>query len=166
MGFSDGIVELTAVHFHFAGFAAPLIAALAADRMRTRSVGASHAANIAGLGAIAAMAMVAAGIAASPLLEIIGSGVIGLALSVLGIATLVGARNGPRPSSKALLAISSVSVLAAMALAIQYALGQFAGTPALGIDQMAKTHGSLNAFGFAMCGLLGWRLAPKEIGPS
>lgn len=160
LDFSDSIVELTAVHFHFAGFAAPLIAASAITWSKTISRGVSRTVMASGLGIVAAMPMVAAGITASPALEITGSVLIGLSLAVLGIATLFAiARRHPCAISRALLSISSISVLLAMALAIQYALGQYIGTPALEIGQMAQLHGALNAAGFSLCGLLGWRLA-------
>lgn len=157
---SHAIVELTAVHFHFAGLAAPLIAASAIAWSKTVSHGVSRTLMASGLGVVAAMPMVAAGITASPALEISGSVLIGLSLAVLGLATLLAiARRPPGAISRELLSISSIAVLAAMALAIQYALGQFIGTPALEIREMAQLHGALNAGGFSLCGLLGWRLA-------
>ena len=47
-----------------------------------------------------------------------------------------------------------------MALALGYGVATFSGTD-LGLDiaTMVALHGSLNAFGFALLGLVGWRLA-------
>jgi hypothetical protein len=47
-----------------------------------------------------------------------------------------------------------------MALALGYGVATFSGTD-LGLDiaTMVALHGSLNAFGFALLGLAGWRLA-------
>jgi len=30
---------------------------------------------------------------------------------------------------------------------------------------MARIHGPLNAMGFVLCGLIGWRLAPRNLTP-
>jgi len=57
-----------------------------------------------------------------------------------------------------LLTIAACSVLVGMVLAVQWALGSTLGTPALSIPAMAATHGVLNGLGFALCGVLGWRL--------
>jgi len=46
-------------------------------------------------------------------------------------------------------------------LALGYGLAAYTGSSPLGlpIGRMVAVHGSLNAFGFAVCGLVGWRLA-------
>ena len=43
-----------------------------------------------------------------------------------------------------------------MVLSGAYAVADFAGSEALTIPQMARTHGILNAVGFCLTGLLGW----------
>ncbi len=45
-----------------------------------------------------------------------------------------------------------------MLLAVQWAIGQHTDLPALLIPEMVRTHGLANAFGFTLCGVLGWRL--------
>ncbi len=52
-----------------------------------------------------------------------------------------------------------------MILAVDWALGQHTAIRALTIPQMAQVHGSLNALGFAVCGLLGWRLHAARSDP-
>jgi hypothetical protein len=52
-----------------------------------------------------------------------------------------------------------------MALALGDGVGQFTGSAPLGVDlgTIVALHGSLNAFGFGLLGLVGWRLAvPSE----
>ena len=56
------------------------------------------------------------------------------------------------------LIVSSVAVLAPMVLAVFWATAQYYDVPALSIPAMAEVHGTLNAFGFVTCGLIGWRL--------
>jgi hypothetical protein len=60
--------------------------------------------------------------------------------------------------SRTFLIVSSVAVLAPMVLALFWAVSQYQDVPALSIPAMAEIHGTLNAFGFVACGLIGWRL--------
>lgn len=54
------------------------------------------------------------------------------------------------------LAISGASLCFAMVLAAGYALAQQFGFGWLDIEMMERVHGIANAFGFALCGLIGW----------
>jgi len=54
------------------------------------------------------------------------------------------------------LALASLAV--SMVLAVRYAVGMRFGITPVGIPEMARTHGLLNAFGFALPGLLAPRL--------
>lgn len=62
-------------------------------------------------------------------------------------------------ASRALLLISDLSLGTAMTLALIYAWGTLRGYPTMTIPEMIQWHAPLNAFGFALCGLLGWTLA-------
>jgi hypothetical protein len=53
----------------------------------------------------------------------------------------------------------AVSLVATMALACTYALGEFVGRPWVTVEWMARTHGIANAFGFALPGLLALTIA-------
>jgi hypothetical protein len=57
-----------------------------------------------------------------------------------------------------LLGISAVSLAIAMTLVGIYTVGEFTGQYWLVLPQMARFHGTINALGFALCGLLGWAL--------
>lgn len=57
-----------------------------------------------------------------------------------------------------LLVLSALSTLAPMVLAVQWAIGSNYATPALSIPAMVRFHGIANAVGFALLGVLGWRL--------
>lgn len=160
LGFDDTIVELTAVHFHFAAFAAPLIAWLAAGVARRRSHLLAAVCEEAGIAVVIAMPVVAAGQTASQTLEVVGSAIIGTALVVLAGATFVVLTRIRLPGySRLFLAVSAAAVPVAMVLAVDFAIGGLLGTPALSIDAMARTHGVLNGAGFSLFGLLGWRAA-------
>lgn len=154
-GYGQPLVQLTAVHFHYAGFVAPVLAACAfAWTGRARP-----AAAVALTGTVVAPPLVAAGFAALPVLQVVGAAVLTVALLCLAGVTL--RRVVPTVDRRAAVAlsISSLAVAGAMVLALQWALGFVYGTPALSIPAMVWTHGLANAVGFALLGALGWRWA-------
>ncbi len=157
----EEIVELTAVHFHYAGFGGPILAFLAARWLRVLPGRWDNLAAFAGVGLVLAMVLMAVGIFGSPLLEVEGS--VLMALSLIAIAagtTLVAWRLPLWP--RTLLIASSACVWISMVLAIQYAVGQFLVIGGLSVEDMARTHGVLNVF-FVVFGLAGWKLAAKRV---
>ncbi len=158
LGFGETIVLLTAVHFHFAGFAAPVLAGLAGRRLLdTPSLQSIF--RFAVLGIIGGTPLVAAGITFSPLVGLVGTLVISIGLLLL--AVLVSFKIVPAVRSavaQVFLLISSLSTVPAMLLACVYAYSLATQTLIVDIPQMATTHGILNAFGFALCGLLAWSI--------
>jgi hypothetical protein len=158
-GFSPDIVALTAVHFHFAGFGATLMGALTVAYVRPHHR--SHEAAAAGTYAVViGMPIVAGGIALSlQPVAMVGAAVLasGVVL-VAGVSLLTVAPRLPR-LSRAALTLSALSVVLPMILAVAYTARPVLGTPALGLHDMAATHGVLNSLGFAVLGLIGWRLA-------
>lgn len=158
LGFGATIVLLTAVHFHFAGFAAPLLAGLAGRRLsEPRSLKAIF--RFAVLGIIAGTPLVAAGLTFSPLVGLAGTLVISIGLVLL--AAIVSFAIVPAVRSvvaQVFLLTSSLSSVPAMFLACVYAYSLATQTLIVDIPQMATTHGILNAFGFALCGLLAWSI--------
>lgn len=154
------LVVLTSVHFHYAGFAAPILAAQAARWLRALPGKWHGLAAFAGLGVVVSMAMIAVGIGGSPLLELEGS--ILMAVSLVAVAagtTLIAFRLPAAP--RILLLASSAAVWVAMVLAVQYAFGQYTVSGGLSVRDMARTHGVLNVV-FTVGGLLGWRLAAQK----
>ncbi len=159
LGFSGIIVLLTAVHFHFTGFAAVIWASMIGEitpqphRLYPWTAG----------GFVAATPLIAAGITLSPLVEIVG--VLLLASSLVGLAFVLYRSVLPilsNPWAKLLLAVAPLAMLAALTLAVIYGVGEYWQTPLLTIPQMVQWHGWLNAVGFLFCGLLGWRLALRH----
>lgn len=163
LGFGDTIVLLTAVHFHYTGFAAPLLAGLAGRALRRDSstVLKQRAAQTASFGIIMGTPLVAAGITLSaPVLGLVGAVVVSLGLWLL--AALVIFRVVPALSSRPsqiLLVTSSVSSVIAMVLACAYAYSIVTKQLIINIPHMAMSHGIMNALGFALCGLMGWCLS-------
>jgi hypothetical protein len=166
LGFGDTIVLLTAVHFHYAGFAAPILAGLLGRQIAIVRPAAWPLFRLVAAGVIAGIALVAAGITlarSTPLVEVAAA--LLFAASLLGLAALalsIGLSAIAGRLARALLAISAASLVVTMLFAASYAVGQFLGRPIVGIPRMVQVHGWLNAFGFALCGLVAWTLSGKK----
>jgi hypothetical protein len=154
--FGEMIVLLTAVHFHFAGFATPIIAGMS-GRVLARQ---DHPRKLFGLSVVAlvaAMPLVAAGLTFSPWIGFAGALLLTLGLLMLAVLTLGWV--APSITSKpwrTLLSIGAIASCAAMVLACLYAYSLATHTLIITIPGMAMTHGLLNAFGFVTCSLLVW----------
>ncbi len=162
LGYGDTIILLTAVHFHFAAYAAPILAGLAGRRL-SQFAGVSRVFKLTPIGIIAGTPLVAAGISFSPALALVGTVTISIGLVLLAI--LVVGWILPSMESipgRVLLLLSSVSCLPAMLLACVYAYSIVFKQLLIDIPQMAMTHGILNAFGFSLCGLVAWCLVNRE----
>ncbi|QLH79197.1 YndJ family protein [Halosimplex rubrum] len=154
-GFGPTIILLTAVHFHFAGFALPVLAGVTGRRIGGFE-GATRA--VAGV-LLVGPALIAIGISFSPLVEVVAVGVFTLAVAAFGLLALVRAVPSLGALPAALVGLSALALPASMVLALGYGIAAFSGTNPLGlsIGRMVTLHGSLNAYGFALCGVIGWR---------
>jgi hypothetical protein len=159
MGFREPIVLLTAVHFHYAAFTALVWTGCAARRLP-----ASTGRRAAVTGVAVGTPVLAAGITLQPWLELAGALVLALSLGWLAVRVLAAIR--PRAlGSRLLLRTSAASLLFSMPLAVAYAWGQ-AATPVVSLDMMARLHGTVNALGFGLCGLLAWTRLTDGAGAS
>lgn len=156
-GFNPLIVLLTAAHFHHAGFTLPLIAGLNAQADPCRWNVRSCYAILAGV------PLVAVGITGTHFgfarwIEPVG--VVVLVAGALGVATAQ-LRHGLDKTSSGWVrigfVISGASLLLAMLMALGFGLRLLNPAWALPMPQMWAIHGSLNAFGFGLCGVLSWR---------
>jgi len=161
LGFAPLIVLLTAVHFHYAGFALPLATGLAGRALPGR------VARMAALGVIAGVPLVAAGITASqlgagPLLETAAAGITalaGLLTAWLHLRLAAGASSRPPFLARLLWAVAGLALGLGMVLAALYGSRAYLSTPWLDVPLMWALHGTANGLGFALCGLLAWTLA-------
>ena len=153
LGYGPTIAELTAVHFHFAGFGATLMSALAFDRLHSRVSGG------AGLLVIVGTPLTAAGFALG-VGALYVAGPILLAIGLLTNAALTTFVIAPRTPAAArwLLTISSITVIIPMLLGLDFALARVFPIPALDLRTMAIVHGNLNAVAYALVGLVGWNM--------
>jgi hypothetical protein len=150
LGFSDVIVLLTAEHFHYAGFVLPALATLVARELGPRRWWPLPVVLVSGV------VLTAIGITLSPVLEVIAAScVVG---GGIGVATgqLLTARRTTSGWASLLLALSGMSLLFAMALAMLYAIGEARGLPWPSIPNMIVLHGTANALGASLLGVWGW----------
>ncbi len=157
LGFREPLVLLVAVHFHFAAFVTPVITAEVVERMRRGgwwlAVGACVGSPALAMGYVVDVA--ALRLAGAVLLVVTLFAVAGWSLGNL---------RRVEPAARALIGISAVSVVVAMAYAAVYAVADYCGEVWIAIPHMARTHGVLQAVGFSVGGLWGWSLARKERG--
>jgi hypothetical protein len=161
LGFDPSIVALTAVHFHYAGVLLPLFTGLTARQMPE-----SRFVARAAVGVVLGVPAVAVGITFSQLGWGFGlETAAGLALALAGaIVAIMHVRLATEPeftpTTRALLAVAGVALFFGMVFAALYAIRfQASPLPWLAIPQMRAIHGTLNALGFGLCGVLGWRAA-------
>ena len=153
-GFELGVLALTVAHFHFAGFAAALVAGLL-----TRAAP-GRAADTAALTVPTGTLLVLLGYFTAEWVELAGALVLTAGMWTVGWLTWRYARTSvPDRLTAALLGCSALVLAASMVLAVSWALGEATGLPHPSLGWMAATHGVANALGFALCGMVGWRRA-------
>lgn len=145
--FPDQIVLLTGVHFHYAGFALPLLAGGSASR-RPGKLAAVMTAGI-----VFGTPLVGLGITYSPTLEWVGALLLCAACWLLAVRTFAESPSGGDPTTMMLRLVSAASLTGAMALAAVYATGEYTNRDWLDIPTMIPLHGAANAIGFSLCGL-------------
>jgi uncharacterized protein (UPF0548 family) len=162
MGFGEPIVLLTAAHFHYAGFALPILTGLAARELRT-SIG-----RVAAGGVLAGVPLVAVGITVGRWyhwVELLAAWELSAAsLLVASLQFRLACQSMPT-IARSLLVVSAASLVAGMALAAIYALGTYLGRWWLDVPTMIRWHASINALGFALPGVLAWGVIGWRAGP-
>jgi hypothetical protein len=160
IGLSPIIVEMTAVHFHFTGFAATLMAALLLIRLGEDRGLARRTAIAATLLLVVGSPVLALGWA-TPVHVFQVAGAILVATGVVATSAVLFFRSASlvaSTSARVLLRLSALAPLLPMALAVEYSAGHVFGFPTLDIQGMALIHGDLNALGFSLLGLIAWSI--------
>jgi hypothetical protein len=164
LGFDPAIVVLTAVHFHFAGLLLPLFAGLV-----QRELFFWRLASRAAVGVVLGVPALAVGITmtqqgAGPSVEAAAGCGLALAGMIVGVLHVRLAIDSRQPAgTRLLIAVAGVSLFIGMVLGALYAMRAFVTPfPWLGIPQMRMLHGTVNAIGFGLCGVLGWRRMARE----
>lgn len=160
VGFHEPIVLLTAIHFHYAGLMAAVLAGLvASDASAIRlplalRVSLSCAVLGPGLLGLAFLAGPKLKLAAVGLMVI---GECGIALGTFRIGLTDAASLGGK-----MLLVGSACVILGMALAGVWAIGEYPLHAFVNLEQMSRYHGVLNSVGFGLCSLVGWTLLRRQ----
>ncbi|MEU9621035.1 YndJ family protein [Streptomyces sp. NPDC048155] len=150
--FGLGILALTVPHFHFAGFAAALVSGLVCR------IADSPAGRFAALSVPLGTLLVLIGYFVGDWAELAGAVVLTAGMWTVALLTWRSIRGGRQDRiTRLLLATSSAVLVATMALALSWALGEATGLPHPTLTWMAATHGLGNALGFALCSVLAWQ---------
>ncbi|MFC4612769.1 YndJ family protein [Streptomyces maoxianensis] len=168
-GFSLPILALTVPHFHFAGFAAALVAGLVCR------ASAGPTGRFAALSVPLGTLVVLAGYFLDDWAELLGALVLTAGMWAVALLTWRDIRTGGRGRltrnpltrdrfTRGLLAVSAAVLVVTMLLALSWALGEATGLPHPTLTWMAATHGLGNALGFALCSVLA-RQRLKETAP-
>jgi len=160
LGFGSDIVQLTAVHFHFAGLVLPVASGLV-----VREFASSRIAATAGWGVLAGVPLVAVGITSTqlgrgPAMEFFAALVLAASAMIIAVFQLRLAAQKRWPAKvRVLWSIAGMALVFGMSLALLYSARPYVmPLPRLDLPWMRALHGTANALGFALCGLLGWRL--------
>ncbi len=161
-GFDPLIVLLTAAHFQHAGFTLPLMAGLNAREAPNFWTRLSCVAILAGV-PLVAVGIMCTHFGMLKWVEL--SGVAVLVAGALGVAVSQmrqGLVSRQPVWVRICLIISGASLALAMLLALGFGLRYVSPNFALTMPQMWMIHGTLNAFGFGLCGILAWRETVKR----
>ena len=171
--FEPILITLTAVHFHYAGFALPVVAGLAGRAAAGDHLGRTRRVTT-GIIAVGP-GIIATGITAAALqipfagpVEFTSVAFFTTAVALFSLAVVVDVLPGRESRLQQLfVGTASLAVTASMGFAVCYGLARWTGGTYFGIHAQAFTpmvryHGQLNAFGFALLTLVGWRLSPPE----
>jgi YndJ-like protein len=154
MGIQEPVGLLTAVHFHFAGFATAMIGA-ATLRFAERHGEHEWLRRMVLVMAILPV-VVAMGFVVSPALKMGAAVLFSASVAALAIVLRTQGRKAQNPTARVFLQVAAAAIFAGMLLSGAYEVADYMGSDALTIPEMARTHGILNAVGFCLAGLLGW----------
>lgn len=156
--YSDVIVELTAIHFHYSAFILPILTGIFGRWLYQQSTKRNTKGKL--------FTILAWGIALGPIIVAFGLDLgppielYFVSFYVLFVIWLCGwwLKSVKRMDKKPgiFLGLSALIILGTMTLSLLYSLGLYLGMPIISIPGMIRWHGALNAFGFAFIGTVGW----------
>jgi hypothetical protein len=161
LDFSDAIVHATAVHFHYAGFALPIVA------LQWMNAAPSNRRFAVMVGLLLGVPLVATGITATALgvewMEWLAVCYFVAACGWFAVEQFMHAMTACEGWRRGLLALSSICLIVAMGLAFLYATGNHWNLEWLDINLMLRTHGPIQVFGFALPAIIAWPGEPRPV---
>jgi len=160
LNFEHVIFHATALHFHYAGFVLPIFGLQLARREPSRRR------RIMQFGLLLGVLLVAAGITLSQFgvrwIECMAAWIFSGACIWFAVEQLRLALAVRHALPRGLLLLSSLSLIAAMSLALLYATGNYLQMDWLDIPFMLRWHGPIQVFGFALPGVVAWSLVKQD----
>jgi hypothetical protein len=154
VGFREPIVLLTAIHFHYAGLMAGVLAGLVASRLGPSL--ASLYLRIPLACAVLGPGLLGLAFLAGPRWKLAAVGLMVIGECGVALGTFrIGLSDAGTLGGRLLLA-GSACVIFGMALAGIWAVGEYPLHAFVNLEQMARYHGVLNSVGFGLCSLVGW----------
>jgi hypothetical protein len=160
-GYDLRFTMLTALHFHFAGFALPILTGQLIHFSQKNKLAVTNVLIITCPILLVSIPSVGIGIAYSPTIEVIAS------ISLLTCCILMGlcqiyCAGFIKSQGGWLLSISATALIASSSMALIYSIGEYNGNQSLTIPVMIVSHGTLNSLGFSLLGLVGWTNYQKK----
>jgi len=156
LGFQEPILLLTAVHFHYSGFATALIAAATWNEFESKRLRMPGLQTLVWLVGLLPFVL-AAGFVFSPALRCAAAVSLSACVTALALILWWVARTWTT-APKIYLRAASLAAVLAFSLAGLYAFSESWHRDWITIAGMANSHGLLNGLGFVLLGLLGWVL--------
>jgi hypothetical protein len=166
--FSEEIVALTGIHFHYSAFVVPIFVGLLGRAVDWRAQFPLRY-RLMSVGVITGPMLVAMGITFSTVLEFVAVvWFVGALLLYTALLLPVVWKREQRGGIRALFLLSSVTIWGTMALSVIYSLGRMMQISFFTIEEMVLLHGIANAFGFVTAGAWAWcaSLPPERGLPS
>lgn len=157
LNFEAIIVTLTAVHFHYAGFLLPIFTGMAGGVLK------EGATRLAAIGVMVGVPLVAMGITATqlgcnPLWEALAAWFTALAGLLAAISHMRLAMRQRAHSVRVFFMLCGLALAFSMVHAALYGARFYMAWPGMELPWMRALHGSVNAFGFGLAGVVGWNL--------
>ncbi|WP_224271063.1 YndJ family protein [Haloprofundus salinisoli] len=151
-GFGATTMLLTVVHYHYAGCALPAFVGLLG-----RESGESRTYHVLLAIVLVGPGIIGLGIAFSPMIELVAAGVFGIVVAGVAVYTLVlvSSRDG---IGYVFVSVAAVTITISMGVVVAYLATRLTLITLVTFDTMLRGHGWLNAVGFALVGLVGWRV--------
>ena len=159
LGFSQIIVLLTGVHFHYAGFALPRLTGLWLSRAKKKM-----SFRLAAWGVIVGVPLVAIGITTSQLnmpawIEVVAVSILAWSAFVVSLGQLHWAVTAKMSIlCRVLFGLGGVALAFGMGLATIYGWRSVYPVGWATIPAMYAIHGTLNSLGFCLPGFIGWKV--------
>jgi YndJ-like protein len=164
IGFHEPIVLLTAIHFHYAGLMAAILAGLAASEIET--VRTRLALRIALSCAVLGPGFLGLAFLTGPKMKLAAVGLMVIGEFGIALGTFCIGLSDARGFAGRMLLVGSSCVIFGMVLAGIWAVGEYPLHAFVDLEQMARYHGVLNSVGFGLCSLVGWTFLRRKSLPA